>query len=184
MTTTVENQKLTLQEANDRIKFCDSYSRLPAIINLFAVMNHSDWLRLVGQEWTGFDNIGPYRVLLHKLFVGDPLVDARRGPARGPIPELMDDAELVAYEALPEIVTCYRGCGPENMLGASWSLHRNVAAKFPTLNRYHANKALLLTGRVRRSSVLAVKLDRNEQEIITFSARRIAVDPLPSHLNS
>jgi hypothetical protein len=47
------------------------------------------------------------------------------------IPELMNDEERTAFEALPEQITIYWGCGPKNMFGFSRSLNRQIAAKFP-----------------------------------------------------
>jgi len=99
-------------------------------------------------------------------------------PPSGPVLEMMDSAELVAYRSLPARLTVFRGCGEINMLGASWSLDRDVAARFPTLNRYRQTAPLLVTATVRRDRVLALKLDRDESEIITFHARRTAIEPL------
>ena len=68
------------------------------------------------------------------------------------------------------------------MLGASWSLDRDVAARFSFLSRYLAAQPLaqplLLTATVAKENVLAVKLGRDEAEIVTFSARRQRVDSL------
>ena len=91
---------------------------------------------------------------------------------------MMDSAELVAYRSLPARLTVFRGCGEINMLGASWSLDRDVAARFLTLNRYRQTAPLLVTATLRRDRVLALKLDRDESEIITFHARRTAIEPL------
>jgi hypothetical protein len=57
---------------------------------------------------------------------------------------------------------------------------REVAARFPTLNRYRQAEPLLVTATVRRDRVLAVKLGRGELELVTFHARRVAVEPLPT----
>ncbi len=91
----------------------------------------------------------------------------------------MEPAEADAYKALPDRWTVFRGCGETNLLGASWSLERETAARFPLLNRYRQARPLLVTATVRKAHVLAVKLDRQEAEIITFRARRVAVEPLP-----
>jgi hypothetical protein len=122
----------------------------------------------VGSEWSCCDNIGQYRLLLRWLL-----------PEEGPIPELMDPNERAAYDALPDRLTVYRGCGTSNKLGLSWSLDRQIAARFPFLNRYRQADPLLVTGKVHKRHVLAVKLDRDESEVITFRARRAAVEQLP-----
>lgn len=45
------------------------------------------------------------------------------------------------------------------------------------LHRYRQAEPLLVTATVPRDRVLAVKLDRNEAEVVTFDARRVAVEP-------
>lgn len=60
----------------------------------------------------------------------------------------------------------------------AWSLSREVAARFPLLNRYRQARPLLVTGTVPRHRILAVKLERNEAEIITFAACRVSVEAL------
>jgi hypothetical protein len=47
----------------------------------------------------------------------------------------MESAEADAYRALPDRLTIYRGCCERNLLGASWSLERETAARFPLLHR-------------------------------------------------
>lgn len=148
-------------------RFTDSYSRMPGLIGLCFRMDKSEWLRLLGEWWTCCDNIGTHRLDLR-----------RRLPETGPVPEMMTAEEIEAYNALPERFTIYRGCGLGNIRGASWSLERDTAARFPFLMRYRQRQPLLVTAKVRKSQVLAVKIDRKEAEIITFAARRVAVEEL------
>lgn len=163
-----------LEEARRRVlRWCDSYSRLPEILTLHCKMDRSEWLRLLGINWSCCDNISEFRLLLRDLL-----------PEKGPVPELMDPEEEAAHRALPDLVTVYRGCGPKNMMGASWTLDRDLAAKFPTLQRYWQAEPLLVTGKVRRHHVLAVKLDRKETEIITFRVTRVSVERLPLRCNA
>lgn len=158
---------VTFAEADKALMWCDSYSRMESLLELRARMNQAEWLQAVGEHWTCCDNIGAYRLRLRRLL-----------PETGPVPQLMTPEEAAAYEALPSLLTAYRGCGPANMLGASWSLDRETAARFPTLHRYRQAEPLLVTARVRKHHVLAVKLGREEAEIITFRARRIEVERL------
>jgi hypothetical protein len=155
------------REASDYLYRCDSFGRLPKLLELHHQMQPDEWLRVVGEQWSGCDNIGTHRLALRRLL-----------PASGPVPEMMTDEEQAAYFALPDRLTVFRGCGEINMLGACWSLDREVAARFPTLNRYRQAAPLLVTATVRRDRVLALKLDRDEAEIITFQARRTAIEPL------
>jgi len=146
----------------------DSFNRIPWLIDNWRKIEKRDWLTLLGETWEQSDGIGPNRRVLRSFM-----------PERGPVPEMMTIDEAMAWEALPEQITVYRGCGPVNMLGASWSLSREVAARFPTLMRYRQVEPLLVTAKVRRDRVLAVKLGRGELELVTFHARRVAVERLP-----
>jgi len=89
----------------------------------------------------------------------------------------MDEREMQAYGRLPDPLICYRGCGFANIVGASWTLDRRVANAFPFKQRFRCSEPLLVTGTVRKHKVLAVKLDREEAEIISFSVRRLRVEP-------
>jgi hypothetical protein len=59
-----------------------------------------------------------------------------------------------------------------------WSLDRSVALKFPFLNRYEVPDAVLVTATVKKSSVLAFLLSREEEEIVTFKAIRTSVESI------
>ena len=60
------------------------------------------------------------------------------------------------------------GCGPINKHGFSWSLSREVAMRFPFMRRYGTDTPLLLTATIRKDRAAALKLGRNEQEIIVL----------------
>ncbi len=129
-------------------------------------MKRAEWLRLLGDEWTGCDRISRYRPELKEVL-----------GTSGPIREMMAPEENAAYDQLPERVTCYRGCDASCLLGVSWSLDKALANSFPFQNRFYARNPVLVTAVVRKDRILAVKLDRNETEIVTFLARRANVEP-------
>ena len=160
---------MTYDEANNRLVHCDSYSKMDEILRLAKdYWGPSElWLRILGECWSGCDNIFAYKNILKNLM-----------PQEGPVLEMMSDDELAVYETLPDTVTIYRGCGKKNKNGASWSLDRDVAAKFPFLNRYQVDNPMLVTAKVKKCHVLAVKLCRNESEVITFNAKPVKVEPL------
>lgn len=64
------------------------------------------------------------------------------------------------------------------MDGLSWSLDREIASKFPFLNRYRVAKPVLITATVSKSKILALKLDRGEREVITLVPKRVSVEQL------
>jgi hypothetical protein len=90
---------------------------------------------------------------------------------------MMDRAENNAYDALTETVTVFRGCDAECLTGLTWTLNKQVANSFPFLTRFKANVPVLIRARAKKSRILAVKLERGEIEIITFSPRRMEVIP-------
>jgi hypothetical protein len=85
---------------------------------------------------------------------------------------MMTPDENAAYDALPEVVTIYRGCDANSasLPGISWSLNQDVANLHPFLTRFLAKKPTVLTACVPKHWILAVKLGRGEEEIITFAA--------------
>lgn len=141
--------------------WCDSYSRLPVLLDLWRTMRIStaEAIAAIGEIWSSCDNIGEHS---NELFV---LLAVGEGGERK---ELMTEDEQEAYAKLPETVRVYRGCYDFNRDGFSWSLDKAVAERFPVLNRYCHKKhqPLLLTMDVPKSAILAVKLDRHEQEVI------------------
>lgn len=164
--------KITYEEADKSLLHYGSYEKMGAILELIrsAPIDFGTWLRILGENWSDCDNIFAYQNILKHLL-----------PKEGPVVEMMTAAELAAYEALPDTVTIYRGCGKKNKKGASWSLDKSIAAKFPFLNRYKVADPILVTATVDKCHILAVKLERNESEIITFSAKpgKVVVLTLP-----
>lgn len=166
-----KRNRLSLEQAREALDMCNSYERMPTLIGLYFQMAVGDWHVVLGEEWSCCDNIGRHRHLLRMML-----------PARGPVVGMMTDDELMAYHALPDRLTVYRGCGPKNMFGPSWTTDEEVGRKFPKMLRYWQKEPLLVTATVRKHSVLAVKLDRGEAEIITFSTRRTHIERLvPTH---
>lgn len=164
-----ETPSLSFDDASTVACWCDSYSRLGAIVHMAGKMNKGDWFGVLGEWWTQCDNIAFLLWWLKELL-----------PRKGPVMEMMYEEEREAFRGLPENLTVYRGCGSWNKKGASWTLDRDVALKFPFLNRYRVKTPLLITATVKKSKVLALKLGRNESEIITFSTVPFTVEPIPA----
>jgi hypothetical protein len=125
-------------------------------------LTYADWLTLLGNQWIRCDRgISIFQPELREVL-----------PHRGPVRPMMTADENAAYDALPEVVTIFRGCDAESasLPGISWSLNKDIANLFPFLGRFQAKKPTLLTACVPKHWVLAVKLERLEEEIITFAA--------------
>ncbi len=125
-------------------------------------MNHETWLNLFGKGWSGCDGLRHHLSTLRRVL----------GVA-GPLTPMMDAEEQTAFAALPDRLTAYRGCSERSPRGVSWSLNPDVARRFVKLARYRVSDPVLVTATVRKKDVLAIKLDRQEEEIITFKARPV-----------
>jgi hypothetical protein len=146
----------------------NSYSRLPGIIELQRRMLEIDWLRLLGENWSHCDNFVCFAKQLRL-----------RLPRRRPIEALMTRGEWAAYAVLPPKMTVYRGAGDEGGTGFSWTLDRAVAARFPTYARYRPTSVpTLFVAEVDKREILALKLDRDEAEVIAFEVRLVSEQPL------
>lgn len=161
---------LTINEARQRLTHSDSLSRLPELLGIQYRMAEDDFLRLLGEEWSGFDNIGN-----HIDDLSDSPLFLIRGQEGVVKCEMMTPEEFAVFEALPDVITVYRGCYKPNKWGLSWSLSKTVAEQFPTLNRYRQDgQPLLVTAQAMKKNIIAVKLDRKESEIITWRPRHIS----------
>lgn len=157
---------MTFDEAQKIMMWCNSYERMPTLLGLFYEMEYSDWAKLLGQEWSCCDNISLYKSTL-------------AGFLKKPIPEMMDEEELRAFDQLPEVFTIYRGCYSKNKHGLSWTLSKEVAEKFPTYHRYRGEGVpLVITAQVKKAKVAALKMSRQEQETITYRPKIISIDEL------
>ena len=146
----------------------NSYTRLPVLIAAWADMDLEPrgWLQVLGEEWTGCDNISQHAA---RLIGETPFGRWRDHPGA-----MMDPPEQAALAALPDTITIFRGCYLGNARGLSWSTCREVAQRFPRLHRYRQDGTpLLVRATVRKSDIIALKLDREEREIITTEAREV-----------
>jgi len=166
-----EFSSLSLAEARNQIKFCNSYTRLPALIDLAMSVEFDDWLTLVGENWQDCDNIAQH---IDKLCDLTPFGDVADQPSRSRH-LLMNVRERGLLDALPESVIVYRGCYHGNKWGWCWTLDRCVAEKFPSLHRYKQDgQALLVKAKIQRDKIIAYKGDREEQEIICYRPAHIS----------
>ncbi len=157
---------MTLEEARHELMFCDSYSRLPVLLELECEFPRADWLKLLGEEWAVCDNIGVFTEEIIDLLCGEKQIR-----------EMMTDRELMVLQGLPDVFRIYRGCYENNKCGLSWSLKKEVAEKFTQLHRYRQEGIpLLITAEARREEVIALKLGRKEREIIIFQPKIISVE--------
>jgi hypothetical protein len=147
-------------------RYATSYTRMDEILKFRNELIRPDWLALLGEGWPRCDNLIMYYGLLRRIL-----------KTIGPLRTMMTPQENAAYDALPEKITIYRGCGQANMMGMSWTLDKEIANSFPHTNRYRVPDPPLVTSTVFKRKVLAFKRGRDEDEIITFSARFVSKEP-------
>jgi hypothetical protein len=161
----------------------NSYQKLPELLFICDLLEPTVWLKLLGECWSSCDAITPFAdELREETPLGYLLEGGRRGTRRAAARNLlMDEAEREAFDRLPRQVKIYRGCYDNNRDGLSWSLDRDRAAKFPTYTRFYQRNGqpILVEAIARRTKVAAIKLSRNEAEIITSGPTVVSITPLP-----
>jgi len=154
----------TKQDIEKKLLMCNSYAKLEELINCIDDIPPDEWFSLLGSEWSCCDNIHSYTDELNEQF------DLHSHDARR---RMMNDIEMELFEALPEIVTIYRGCSAVNMLGLSWTLSKAVAEEITTLNRYAPPQnlpSMVITTAISKDLIIALKTCRDEDEVIIPSS--------------
>lgn len=142
--------------------------RMTLLLGVRKFMTDADWLRALSDVWGGCDDITANREALSRAL-----------PKRV-CSEMMTEVEQQILAELPEVVEVFRGVTSGNTSGLCWSLDRRWAAMIVNMLRYRGDAPRLLTARVPRDKIIALRLDAGEQEIITFDAEVINVDPITS----
>lgn len=157
------DEKSYKQHLNEALHFADSYARLPTLLSLAPPEDSPDgkwrhWFSVLGREWSVCDNVG-----LHAEELRDVFLDHRNQWA-----QLMTARARAAWNSIPGTLKIFRGCGPNNRLGLSWTTNRETAARFPMLMRYRQDEPLLLTAIVPKERIIALILNRDESEVIAL----------------
>jgi hypothetical protein len=162
---------MTLAQGREHVRYANSYTRLGMLVEVAWMMEPADWMALLGEEWSTCDNISDSM---------DDLMDTHSGTRRKFWrDEMMTPAERAVFEDLPDQLTIYRGCYGNNKWGLSWSLNRDLAARFPFLNRYQQNdQALLVRATLSKDKVVALKTDRGEGEVICWRPKHVSTSKL------
>jgi hypothetical protein len=163
---------LSLAGGRAALRLCNSYDRLCVIIELAGRMNDWDWLTLLGEEWESCDNIAHW---LDALWDETPFGELAATPLIWR-DAMMTEVERDALADFPETVTIYRGCYAHNKRGLSWTLDRDTAERFPKLQRYRAEgQPLLVRASIHCGQILALKLGRDETEVIAWRPKIQAI---------
>ncbi len=153
-----------MEAIKGRLVLANSYTRIQVILGARG-LTRRQWFSLLGQAWSICDNIGLYHQDLLVHFAS---------ATRADLNAMMSRKERRKWDALPELMTVFRGCSPQTIDGLSFSLNYNIAVKFPFLNRYKTKHPLIVTAQVeKRTTVL--KLDRGEEEVIVTDPLLISI---------
>lgn len=181
-------------------KWGATHSRLNIVLRFAEAFGSSrdlsdkNWFELLGRCWYRFDDVDER---LDDLMAGAfyevadrAYYDYRAGMSKRDISErhgwrttcinamMNRTEERDAYNSLPETVRIYRGRYSEEKLGGLvWTLDRNVALKYPTLWEGEGSP-LLVTGLARKRDIIAVKIGRDGQEILTWQPAVVAEEDI------
>ncbi|MED5547400.1 MAG: hypothetical protein VYD90_19380 [Pseudomonadota bacterium] len=166
MNNDVSIERMELDDARSMMfRGCNSYDRLPALIDISPLMDSREWLLVLGEIWENCDNISN---CMEYLFESTPFAELTKNPLAWR-DHMMTVDERAALAKLPQHVTIYRGCFEHNKDGLSWTINRHVAASFPFLHRYRSRGApMLIKASIPRDHILAFKNDRGEEEVIAW----------------
>lgn len=165
---------MSIESARRDCLLADSYSRMEAVIGRHPrsrftgpKLRQDAWWRLLGEQWSACDNINEWSEVIRQLMLSAP---------RQHLDLMMSIDERLELASMPEEFTVWRGCYGFNREGLSWSLDRDVAASFPTLNRYRheSHSPQLIEGVCRRRDAV-LKNDRGEREVITSAVRVVSI---------
>lgn len=158
ITAGLNSESIDFALADEAAALCTSFTRLPYLLNLYKRFgSNQSWWKLFGEWWSMCDNFCEHYDHVNKIF---------SIASRDQTNLLMNDQEKRFLDALPNEVNIFRGTAKGSRTGFSWTLDKNVAMRFPTLNRYRTNCPVLRSASIRKELILAIKLDRDESEVI------------------
>jgi hypothetical protein len=138
---------------------CDSGSRLAALVGLLQNAPAAVFWRVLLERWMHCDNTWACMPDLLRLIRRHVVTDH-------PSAYLADNA-LGFLQALPPVVTVYRGCSRQRVHGIAWTTDREVAEGFAHGHRFiPVPDPVVATGTLTRDLILAVFIDRNEKEVL------------------
>lgn len=153
---------MTYEEANKLMYSIGSHETLRAIFDNRLLFEDYGF-QLLGEQWSRFNSVYP-----HTRILADFLLNA---DTKG----MMTRHELRAFNKLPEVFTVYRGCQSKYKHGLSWTLSKEVARWFA--NRFSFEEpGLLITARVKKAKVIAIKLGRDELEVIAWKPKIVSME--------
>jgi hypothetical protein len=76
----------------------------------------------------------------------------------------MQPAAIQFFDELPPVVTAFRGCDRDRVLGLSWSPSLRLASRYAGAE--HLSDPVIATAKIRRSSIFAVCIEENCEIVV------------------
>lgn len=137
--------------------------RVEALYEIAHRLSDRAYWKLLGAVWVNIENVYQYGGLLRRM-----LTDARRNLSLRPL--LMDREERSSLRSLPDTIVVYRGCGPQNKAGLSWTLDQSKARWFAGRLKRRGDRCFVLKRSIGKHRVLAYFSGRSESEIVVAPA--------------
>lgn len=138
--------------------------RWDALLSIMHQLQHKEFGELFSDVWTDSENIWQHERQIRRAL-------SFRQPS---FSFMMDDDEQARYDALPDIVTIYRGHHrDENEAGMSWTLDRSVAEWFARRLCSAKHTPRVVTAQTHKSNIVAYLKGRGEQEVIIWHPENI-----------
>jgi hypothetical protein len=149
---------MTFEEADDELGTCTSMEVMPKLIDLVqdSQIGRKTFLHLMRDHWPRCDRISELNDEI--IMAIEWAAELHSSVETEHLPLLMTEEERRALAALPEVLTIYRGLGPLNKYSLSWSLNPDVARVFPYKRHCRQKVKLLMTAKILRKYVTALKL--------------------------
>jgi hypothetical protein len=155
---------LTFAEAENELGMFNSYERTPALVLVLGraptpadIMRvFLDWGHMCDAPWWDRTHIAMYlRRAISEINMADFLeLDAR-----------------AFYDALPPVVSIWRGCERGRERGLSWTTDRAVAEAFASGKRCSNRSPTLAQAEIPKQHIFAVFVSRSENEIVVDPRR-------------
>jgi hypothetical protein len=131
--------------------------QMGVLLDVRSKMTDEGYWEAVAYLWTSSENLWQYKKEFAKLFTIRP----------GSL-TMMDEKERAAYDALPKVVTIYRGYDRKsNQKGWSWTTDKDKAIWFAQrFAMLDDRKPCLASGTCGKEVIVAYFLGRNESEIV------------------
>lgn len=136
---------------------------LSALLRVVDQLNDVDYWAAIRDVWIESENIWQNAADWRRLWISDRC--SRRE-------SVMDEADIAAFDALPDIVQAHRGFSRSNaQLGMSWTTDKETAVWFAKryLDRQNPS-CMVATVPIRKCDILAFFGSRGESEIVINSA--------------